>query len=162
MRRLIGMGIVAAVAMVLGAGVQAGGDKGHEGKGHVMIKPDELKWGPSPPAFPAGGMISVVYGDPSKPGPYVVRFKAPAGYKIPAHWHPAAENVTVLKGTFYMGKGDKLDEKTSEAMPVGSFVHMPKEMRHFAWCKDECMIQVHGVGPFEITYVNPDDDPRKK
>ena len=43
-----------------------------------------------------------------------------------------------------------------------SYAKMPKEVRHYAWAKGEAEIQVHGTGPFEITYVNPADDPRRK
>jgi hypothetical protein len=60
------------------------------------------------------------------------------------------------------GKGDKFNADASEALPAGSFVKMPKEMRHFAWAKGETIIQIHGIGPFEITYVNAADDPRNK
>jgi quercetin dioxygenase-like cupin family protein len=107
--------------------------------------------------------MAALVGDPSKPGvPYVLRAKLPDGYKVPPHWHPGDENVTVLKGTFLIGKGEKLDPSTMEELPAGSFVQMPKTMRHFAMAKGETIIQVHGIGPFDVTYVNPEDDPRKK
>jgi hypothetical protein len=156
--------IVSLLALCLFTGVQGGGDKGgHDGdKGHVLVRPNDIKWGPAPPALPAGAKLAVLSGDPGKSGPFVIRALLPDGYKVPAHWHPTDENVTVLKGTFMIGKGDKLSAQDSETMPAGSFVRMPKQMRHFAWVKGETIIQVHGMGPFELTYVNPEDDPRKK
>src|SRR3954465_13645543 len=75
---------------------------------HVAATPDSLKWAPAPPAFPKGGLqVAVVTGDPGKEGPYVVRLKAPAGYKVPPHMHPSDENVTVISGTFNIAMGDK-------------------------------------------------------
>jgi quercetin dioxygenase-like cupin family protein len=107
-------------------------------------------------------MAAVVAGDPSKPGPFVIRAKLPDGYKVPSHSHPDDENVTVLSGTLMAGKGDKLGADSAVALPTGSFVRMPKGMHHFVWAKGETVIQIHGTGPFQITYVNPSDDPRKK
>jgi hypothetical protein len=155
--------LVAALALAVGIGVRAGGEKGHGAdKGHVKVRPDDLKWGPVPPSLPAGAQFAVLAGDPTTTGPFVIRAKMPDGYKVPAHWHPTDENVTVLHGTLMVGKGDKLSKSASEPLPAGSFMRMPKEMRHFAWAKGETIIQVHGMGPFAINYVNAADDPRKK
>ena len=159
------LALVAALALVLWPGVQAGGEKGTghgSDKDHVMVRPDDIKWGPAPPSLPAGAEAAVLVGDPGKAGPYVLRAKLPDGYKIPPHWHPTDENVTVIKGTLMVGKGAKFSAEASKALPAGSFMRMPKEMRHFAWAKGDTILQVHGIGPFEINYVNADDDPRKK
>ena len=129
---------------------------------HVAVRPDDIKWGPSPAHLPPGAKVAVLSGDPSKAAPYVLRAKLPDGYKVPPHWHPSDENVTVLQGILMVGKGDKLSADASKAMPAGSFLRMPKDFRHFAWAKGETIIQVHGIGPFDITYVNAADDPRKK
>jgi quercetin dioxygenase-like cupin family protein len=137
--------------------VMAQGDKAAP----PMLTPADLKWGAAPPALPAGAELTVLYGDPGKEGaPYVLRLKAPAGYKIPPHFHPTDENVTVLSGTFNVGMGDTLDPKASKPFPPGSFVQAPANMHHYAWCKGPCVVQVHGMGPFAITYVNAADDPR--
>lgn len=128
---------------------------------HIMLTPDEFKWGKGPNALPSGIEMVVLEGDPTKEGPFTFRVKAPANYKIPAHWHPAIEHVTVLKGTIYMGEGDKLDESKGKKLKEGSFVAIPKESHHFAWTGDEeAIIQLHGIGPWGITYINPNDDPR--
>jgi hypothetical protein len=163
MHESVRLGIVAAAALTIWSGAQARDDKGHDSDmDHVMVRPDDIKWGPAPTALPAGAKIVVLTGDPSKDGPYVLRVKLPDGYKVPPHWHPTDENVTVLAGTFMAGKGEKFDAHASEALPAGSFVRMPKGMRHFAWAKGETIIQIHGMGPFEINYVNAEDDPRKQ
>jgi hypothetical protein len=165
MFKSIALSLAAAVALAAWTTAQAGGDKdkGHaDDKDHVMARPDDIKWGPAPPSLPAGAKAAVLTGDPTKTVPYVLRVKLPDGYKVPPHWHPSDENVTIIKGTLMVGKGEKFSAQGSEALPAGSYMRMPKEMRHFAWAKGETIIQLHGIGPFNITYVNPDDDPRRK
>jgi quercetin dioxygenase-like cupin family protein len=128
---------------------------------HVVVSQDNLKWSAAPPAFPKGAQIAVLSGDPSKEGPYVVRLKVPAGYKVPAHVHPNDEHVTVISGTFNIGMGDKLDEKKGNALKAGGFARAPRDMQHYAWFTEDTIVQLHGMGPQGITYVNPADDPRK-
>jgi quercetin dioxygenase-like cupin family protein len=129
---------------------------------HVMAAPGDLKWADGPPSLPAGSKAAVLEGDPAKPGLFTLRLQVPANYRIPAHWHPADEHVTVISGTFYMGMGDKLDESKGKALASGSFAWMPPKTNHFAFTKTETVIQLHGMGPWGITYVNPADDPRKR
>jgi len=125
-----------------------------------IFTPKDVAWGPGPPFLPAGVKIAVLLGDPGKPGPFVIRLSMPAGYKIPAHNHPTTENVTVISGEFHAGMGDKLDATKGKTLPAGSFASLPAQMNHFAWAKGHTVVQVHGEGPFAITYVNPADDPR--
>jgi hypothetical protein len=127
---------------------------------HVMIAPSDFKWGDTPPAFPKGSKMAVLFGDPTQAGPFTLRVTLPAGYRVMPHFHPSDENVTVLSGDFHMGLGDKFDEGSSHALAVGGFASMPQGMHHYAWTKKGATIQVHGVGPFGLTYVNPADDPR--
>jgi uncharacterized RmlC-like cupin family protein len=87
--------------------------------------------------------------------------KMPATYKIPAHNHPTSEYVTVISGKFHIGMGDKLDEKKGVELRAGGFGEAPAHMNHYAWASEETVVQVHGQGPFAITYVNPADDPSK-
>jgi quercetin dioxygenase-like cupin family protein len=128
---------------------------------HATVQPDALKW-TAPAAYAAGAQFSVIKGDPTKEGMYVVRLKVPAGFKIPAHTHPNDENVTVLSGVFHIGTGDKLDEKKGETIKAGGYSYVAKGMTHYAVFPVETVIQLHGMGPQGITYVNPADDPRKK
>jgi hypothetical protein len=130
---------------------------------HVVVTPDQIKWGPAPPSLPPGAELAVLSGDPSKAGvPFTIRAKMPDGYKVPPHWHPTNENVNVIQGTLMVGMGNKFDESAGSEMPTGSYALMPKGVRHFAWAKGETIIDVYGMGPFAITYVNPSDDPRHK
>jgi quercetin dioxygenase-like cupin family protein len=163
MLKLMKLGFVAAAALAVCFGAPANDEKGHGAdKGHLAVRPDDVKWGPAPPGLPPGAHAAVLMGDPGKAAPFVIRAKLPDGYKVPPHWHSQDENITVLKGTFIAGKGEKLNADAADAMPVGSFVSMPKGMRHVAIAKGETIIQIHGMGPFDITYVNPSDDPRKR
>jgi hypothetical protein len=127
-----------------------------------MLMPDKLQWIPNP-VLPAGARVAVLSGNPAKAGEvYALRVQLPDGYKVPPHWHPTDENVTVLRGMMLFGVGDHFDASNLKEAPVGSFTRMPKEMRHFAMTKGDTIIQIHGIGPFEFNYVNPSDDPRKK
>jgi len=128
---------------------------------HKVVKPDAIQWGPAPPQLPKGAQIAVMAGDPGKPGLYVIRAKTPDGYVVPAHWHKRAENVTVISGTFNVGMGDKLDKAKGEALGPGGFFSAAPKMRHFAWTTGETVIEISGIGPFDITYVDPKDDPAK-
>ena len=129
--------------------------------GHRMISPNDLKW-TDIPSLPPGAKVAVIEGPLNEAVPFTFRLKFPANYRIPAHWHPAVERVTVLSGTFYMGVGDKLDMKNSMALSPGSMMIMQPKTNHFAWTKEEVVVQLNGNGPWAVTYVNPADDPRKK
>jgi anti-sigma factor ChrR (cupin superfamily) len=122
----------------------------------------DLKWGPAPAVFPKGAEATIISGDPSKDEPYVLRLKMPAGYKIPAHHHPTTEYVTVLSGNFHLGMGDRLDETKGMELTAGGYGEAPAKMNHYAWASSPVIVQVHGQGPFAITYVNPADDPSSK
>jgi anti-sigma factor ChrR (cupin superfamily) len=130
---------------------------------HVMVAASDVKWGPGPPSLPPGAQMAVLDGDPAIAGkPFVIRAKFPDGYRVPPHWHPADENVVVLSGSFSAGVGDKFDEGSMMALAPGGYAKMPKMTHHYAMSKGETVIQVHGTGPFAVTYVNPTDDPRNK
>ena len=128
---------------------------------HVMVAPSDLKWA-DVPSLPPGARIAVIEGPLTEAVPFTFRLKFPANYSIPAHWHPAIEHVTVISGTFSMGTGDKLDAAAAKPLPAGSVAIMQPKTAHFGLTKDETIVQVHGVGPWAVTYVNPADDPRKK
>jgi quercetin dioxygenase-like cupin family protein len=128
---------------------------------HATVQSDALKW-TAPAAYASGAQFTVIKGDPTKEGMYVVRLKAPKGFKIYPHTHPNDENVTVLSGTFNIGTGDKLDEKKGELVKAGGYSYVAKGMTHYAFFPEETVIQLHGIGPQGITDVNPADDPRKK
>lgn len=129
---------------------------------HILFTPATAKWGDPPPVFEKGASFTVVSGNPGEAGPFVVRLKLPAGYKIAPHWHPTDENVTVISGTFSLGMGDTFDKASMKDAPAGSFALLPAEMRHYAMAKTAAVVQVHGQGPFALNYVNAADDPSKR
>jgi ketosteroid isomerase-like protein len=129
---------------------------------HVMMESASIKWSDPPPSLPPGSKIAVISGDPSKAGPFVVRAQVPAGYRVPPHWHPGDENLTILSGTVALGMGDTWDDSKLQTVRVGGFVGLPAEMRHFFLARTAATFQVHGMGPFVVNYLNPADDPSKK
>lgn len=137
-------------------------DHGNKSSGHIMVKPEDVKWMDGPPSIPPGAKFAVIEGDPKIAGLFTMRLWFPSDYKIGAHWHPADEHVTVISGTFLMGLGDKFDEGKLQPLGTGSFAVMATGIRHFAATTKETVIQLHGMGPWGINYVNPSDDPRKK
>ena len=157
---------ILAVSLIDWSVTRAGQEKGIQSQAsqprHVIITPADINWVNAPPSVPPGAKITVLEGDPTKPGPFTMRIMFPAGYKIPPHWHPAVEHATVISGALNMGIGDKFGPVRTKGLPTGSFSIMPAMMHHFAWVKEETIIQVHGIGPWGIIYVNPSDDPRNK
>ena len=143
-----------AIAVLLPTGAMAVGQ-------HVIAQPDSLKWTVAPPVLPKGAQIAVLYGDPGKKGPFVFRLKFPAGYKVAAHKHPNDYNLTVLSGTMYLGMGDKFDPARGEALNAGGYLHLPKGTHHYEWANEDTVIELSGLGPVGMTYLNPADDPRK-
>jgi len=144
----------------LAAGLLAAVSAGHAHE-HRMITPADLQW-TDVPSLPPGAKIAVIEGKLNEGQAFTFRLRFPANYRIPAHWHPAVERVTVLSGTFNMGTGDKLDETKTMPLAAGSIAIMQPKTNHFAWTKEETVVQLHGTGPWGITYVNEADDPRKK
>ena len=119
-----------------------------------------LKWGPAPPFFPAGARFAVVQGDPGGTGLFTVRLEMPAGYTIRPHWHSTDEHVTVMSGTLVLGMSDTVKEAGAHVLPAGSFITAAAKEHHFARARVKTVVQVHGQGPFDITYLDPKDDPR--
>lgn len=126
------------------------------------MQPEEMKWGALPPVLPAIAKMTVLAGDPSTTGFVSLRLTMRAGYRIPPQSHPTDEHVTVISETFAIGMGDKLDKEKSKALKQGGYGVAPVHMHHFTWTKTGAVVQVDMMGPYQITYVNPSDDPRQK
>ena len=142
-------------------GTQSKAGAAHSGMGHKAITPDKVVW-THPPTLPAEFQMAVIDGDPGKEGAqFTIRIRGTDG-RVPPHWHPADEHLTILQGTFLIGTGEKFDKAALHPLPAGSYAFMPKEMRHFGQLKGDTIVQVHGIGPFKVIYVNPADDPAAK
>lgn len=106
--------------------------------------------------FPRDHRFATVSGDPTKSGAlYVIRIHSEAGYIIMPHTHPEDENITVLKGSWALGMGDRFNPDALETMEVGAYGLVPKKMIHFGFSRTEAIVQVHGIGPFTTTWVTP-------
>lgn len=133
----------------------------------MIVEPGSEKWGDIPaaamvgtPSVEMGGTvrIAILQGDPMTAGrTYTVRLSCTDGAKIAPHWHPTTENVTVIKGAAAIGMGSKWDDAALKDIPTGGFFYAAPKMRHFAQCKGDTILQVHGVGPLVINFVSPDD-----
>ena len=154
------MRTIAAVVMMSGLAAAGRAQPPAASPAHAVVTPGALQWGPAPPALPKGAQMALLSGNPGEPGPFVLRVKLPAGYVIRPHWHPTDENLTVLSGEIKAGMGDTVDQKSIHTMAAGAFARMPANMRHYVVVDTDSVVQVHGTGPFTLTYVNPADDPR--
>lgn len=156
--------IAIAVAAVLAAGLAVADAAADDHKGSAspaVHTAAGIKWQDGPPSLPPGAKITILEGDPNKEGPFVFRVKVPDGYTIPPHTHLKAERVTIISGTFNLGMGEKFDRTKGQELSAGTYGTWPAGMKHYVWVKGETVVQFHGDGPWTITYVNPDDDPRK-
>ena len=126
---------------------------------HAGQQPSDIVWGPAPAILPPGAEIAVLQGDRTKPEPFTIRLRFPNGYRIPPHMHPTTENVTVLTGTFLKGLGTEFVESNLQPLMRGDFASIPPNHPHYVMTRGETVVQVHGVGPFSLTYVDPADNP---
>ena len=125
------------------------------------ILPEDIEWKQFP-AFPPSARLAVLVGQPSEPGSYVIRVKAPADVKLMPHRHAEDRVYTVISGVFYIGLGDQFDGDKVKAYPPGSVIVLPGDTPHFHWAKSgEYVTQVTAIGPLGFEYLNPKDDPQK-
>ena len=124
--------------------------------------PAELKWMPAPPGLPAGAELAVVKGDPGKAGMFTIHLKTPANYSVPPHWHPTDEHVTLVSGKMAYGMSDRLDRLNAQALTAGQSIVMKAKEHHWVFTGDGAEVEVTAMGPVQINYVTPADDPRPK
>lgn len=125
----------------------------------VLGNSDAIEWMDGPPFLNPGAQMAVVQGDPSADGVYTVRLRFPAGYEVRPHTHPTIENVTIVSGSLHVNMGSTWDTSGGLTLETGGFASIPAEAPHFAWTTEPVEIQIHGMGPFEFNYVNPEDAP---
>ena len=133
--------------------------KAAPGKQEAMsVNSGEIKWADAPPDLPKGAQMAVLHGDPTKRAVYTLRLKMPAGYKIPPHWHTKDEQLTIVSGAFVLHMGDTMEAPAS-TLTAGGFHFLPGKMHHAAETTEETIVQVDGMGPFDIHYLNAADNP---
>lgn len=128
---------------------------------HKLARAAELKWAPVP-SLPKGAQIAVIEGPMNQPSAFTVRLKFPANYRVPAHTHPAVERVTVLSGEFNVGVGKQFDAGSLMKLGAGDTIIMQPGTAHYVLIEKETVVQLHGTGPWGITYLNAADDPRNQ
>jgi len=140
-----GVRLALALAMLIGLG-RAGSARGlgdMDPKAITVVLPKDIKWTKT-----ATSERAVLYGDPSKPGYYVILLKWLPHNNSRPHYHPNDRFITVLSGTWWVQTGAKYDPAGFKPIPAGSFVvHTGKEI-HYDGAKDEpCLLQISGMGP---------------
>ena len=152
--------LVAAGMLALAGSVFA--HDGADTSGAKELTPEAIVFRDDP-AFPKGAQTVVLHGDPAKPGLFILRAKFPPNYVVPPHTHPGFETVTVLSGAMGSGMGEKADLTKGKMLKAGGMLALPANHAHYVWTTDEeTIIQVAAVGPFDLVYINPEEDPRKK
>ena len=122
----------------------------------------QLKWMDGPPSLPSGVQMAVVSGNPGKKGMFTIQLKMPADYAVPPHSHPTNEVVKVVSGKLHYGMSGKMNMADAKTLTVGHTVTMKAKMNHWVHAPAPATVQVSGMGPFQITYVDPKDNPEKK
>jgi len=127
-----------------------------------VIRSEEVQW-KSFPSFPPAARLAVLVGDPSKPGPYLIRVRLPAGTRMMPHKHAEDRVYTVISGIFYIGLGEEFDESKLTAHAPGTVLVLPSGQAHFHWAKSgEYVTQVSAIGPLGLAYIDPANDPRSR
>jgi quercetin dioxygenase-like cupin family protein len=112
--------------------------------------PAQLKWTTSA----SGAHQAVLFGDPDKPGMYIILVKWDPGKMSHPHTHPHDRLVTVISGTWWVGTGTKFDPPSTKPVPPGSFVTHFAKQAHYDGAKDgEVILQIVGEGPETSTNV---------
>lgn len=137
----------------------------HDAQGNytppVVITPDKINWSTFN-AFPPGAKAAFLTGDPRKPGYFALRVKIPPNYKVPPNWQTVEIFVTVLSGSYSIGVGNNFNPKNGKTLPSTGSVVIPADSHLYFWSKKGAILEIHGVGPWDIHYVNPADDPRNR
>jgi hypothetical protein len=126
----------------------------------ILVVPDRIVWGDAPSSLRPGAKMILLEGDPTKDGFFTMRLWLPDGYRVDPHWHPKAERLTIISGTLNLGMGDRFDPAAAQALPAGTYSSMPPGMTHFGWTTGPTVLQLSSIGPWQVIYVNPADDPR--
>lgn len=141
-------------SLVLGVCLLASAAAGLAQRAPLVVRPENIAW--SDIKDMPGWKQAVLAGDPTKPGPYVLRVKIPPNALVAPHSHPDTENITVIEGAFGIGEGATVDKKRATVLGVGCFYLLPAHAVHYAWAGPKgATLQIHGVGPSGMTMAGP-------
>ena len=116
----------------------------------IQVHAKSIVWKDGPPTLPKGTKVAVIEGDPKTAGMFTMRLRVPAGGKVPPHWHPRPERVTILRGHVQVGFGDVWDDKALVSFHAGDFYVNPANSHHFVKFAEPSEIQITGEGPWEL------------
>jgi hypothetical protein len=151
--RLVGNALLAAGCAV--AAVALAAEEQVPPAGTIQADAAGLHWVPAPPSMPPGTRIAVLEGDPASDGLFSLRLRVPAGAKLPPHWHPRDERVTVLSGRVGVGFGDHFDQSRLRYFGAGGYYVNPAESRHFVYFPEASEVQITGLGPWQVHPLPP-------
>lgn len=156
--RLIWLSSATAAALLAGTFIVGQEKKETDTSTPKIVHYGDLKWQPALP----GVELAVLDGDPEKPGqPFVLLLKCADGSGSKPHWHSTESSATVIKGTYLLGFGEQFDKSKMQPLTAGDYLRIPKGVPHFDTVKGETLLYVHGIGPIDFHWVNPEDDPEK-
>lgn len=121
----------------------------------VALTPSQMKWSSQGALALPGLEQAPLIGAPDQPGPYTIRLKFPAGFKIAPHTHTDSREITILSGSWYTGYGEKVDQAALKKLPAGSFYTEPAGVPHYVEVREPTVIQVSGTGPSGRKFVDP-------
>ena len=117
------------------------------------VTPQQVPW-ITPSYYRDGRQRAQLLGDSSQGGAWVDRVKIPAGTRVLAHTHPHDEVVTVIEGTWYLGKGERFDRAKLTGYPAGSFIVIPAGLPHYLAAEESpVIVQLSGTGKFGSEYI---------
>jgi hypothetical protein len=108
-------------------------------------------WHEAPPGMPPGGTFAVISGDPREAGPFVMRVRLPPGYMLPPYRRPKEEQLIVLAGAITLGTCGESGTIDTRKLTAGAYASLPANELHFAHTQDGAIVQIVGIGPFEVT-----------
>jgi quercetin dioxygenase-like cupin family protein len=114
----------------------------------LFADPAHAAWTPAEKlGYAAGAQVALIGQDPVSTG-QTVYFKAPAGYKIPLHWHTHGEHIY-----FISGKATLTIEGKPHVLEAGSYASMPSKTQHSLDVQADCLFIVERSGPADVNWV---------
>ena len=142
-----------ALLVSIAAPVLSSGQSNVLPEGTIQMPPDKHTWVDAPPLLPPGTKMLLLEGHPRQEGMFTMRLRVPADSRMNVHWHPRDERVTVLEGLVRVGFGDSWEEGSMAEYGPGSFYLNPPLSHHFVWAVEETEIQLTGMGPWKVQFV---------
>jgi quercetin dioxygenase-like cupin family protein len=142
--------VLAAQSSVTGAARQATSSGVH------ILQPSAMQW-KTVPGYPPGYRRAMLEGETDQPVPITYRVRLPDGFRFAPHIHPWDEHVTVLEGKWHLGIGKTFDLAKMTTLEAGSFVIIPAGVPHFVLAEGQTIIQVHGLGPLGMKFVQSEE-----